>query len=145
MLRRLKCDLHKRAPFRALWFADERHVRFTRQPISLLCITWNAGANHVFPRGRSTTIARDNMIEVEIIAIKDMAAVLTGILVPFKNVVARKLHFLLRQAIEEQQHDDARNSDLERDRRDQFVVRGIRRKVTPAVEVMRKKIVGIIG
>ena len=62
------------------------------------------------------------MIEVEIVAIEDMAAVLTGILVTLKNVVARKLHFLLRQAIEKQQHDYARNADLERDRRDQFVV-----------------------
>ena len=118
VLRRLKCDLDKRAPFRALWFADQRHVCFTREAIALLRITRNAGANDIFPRGRSAAIARDNMIEVEIVAIEDVAAVLAGILVPLENVMSRKLYFFFRQSIEEQQHNDARNADFERDRRD---------------------------
>jgi len=145
MLRRLECDLDKRAPLRTLWFANQSHVRFTRQAIALPCIAWNAGANDVFPRGRSAAIARNNMIEVEIVAIEDVAAVLAGILVALKDIMSRKLHFLFWQPIEEQQHDYARNADLERDCRDQFVVGRVRRKVAPTFEIVREKIIGIIG
>ena len=144
VLRRLECDLDKRAPFRALWFADQSHICLTRKAIALLRITWNAGANDVFPGGRSTAIARDYVIEVEIITIENMATVLAGILIALKNIVTRKLHFFLRQSIEEQQHDHARNADLERDCRDEFVVGRGRRKATPTVEIVRQKIVGII-
>ena len=79
----------------------KRHVRFMRQSIALARVTRNAGANHVFPSRQAAAIARHHVIEIQIAAIENMAAILAGVFVALENVVPGKLHFLLRQPIEE--------------------------------------------
>ena len=136
VLRRLECDLHKRTPLRALGFPDQRHLRFTREAVPLLGVARDTGTNHVFPRGRAAAVARDDVVEVEIVAIEHPAAVLAGVLVALEHIVTREFHLLLREAIEEQQHDHARDADLERNRRDQFVIGRVRGEITPAFKIM---------
>ena len=60
----------------------------------------------------AAAVARQDVIEIQFAAIKNVAAILAGVLVALENVVAREFHFLLRQTIEEQEHDDARDADL---------------------------------
>ena len=112
MLRRRKGDVQERAPLRALWFANESHARFLGQPVAFARVTWNARANHVFPRRCPAAIARHHMIEIQIVAIEKMSAVLAGILIAFENVMPRKLYFLFRKPIKKQQDDDAWDANL---------------------------------
>src|SRR2546430_6421554 len=107
MLRRRKCDMHKRAPLRSLRLANQTHVRFLRQPVAFACVTLNARANHIFPCRRSASIARHDMIEIQLISLENMAAILARVLVALENVVTGKLHFLLRETIKKEQHNHA--------------------------------------
>ncbi len=140
MLRRRKCDMHERAPLRSLRLANQTHVRFLREPVAFACVTLNTRANHIFPRRRSTSIARHDMIEIELISLENMAAILASVLVALENVVTRKLHFLLRETIKKEQHNHARHADLPRNGCDHFVFWRSYRKVAPTFEIVRQKI-----
>ena len=94
VLRRRKGDMQEWPPFRPLWPADKRHVRFLRQPVALSRVTANAGANHILPSSRSATITRHHVIEVQLVAIESLTAVLARILITLENVVPRKLYLL---------------------------------------------------
>src|SRR6266508_3832354 len=125
VLRSGKRNLHKWPPLRPLRFADQAHVRFTREPVAFARITWDARANDVLPRRHPASVARHDMIEVEFAAVKNLAAVLAGVLVPLEHVVPGKFHFLLRKPVENQKHNHTRDTNLERNRRDYFVVRRV--------------------
>ena len=84
------------------------YVRFLREPVAFAGITRNARADHVLPRCHSSAIARNDVVEIQIRAIKNMPAVLAGVLVAFENIVTGELHFLFRKAIKKEQHDHAR-------------------------------------
>ena len=131
-------------PLRTLRLSNQRHVRFLRQPVALAGITWNARANDIFPRRGAATIAWNHVIEIQIGAIEEVAAILTGVLVPLENVVPRKLHFLFRQAIKKEKNDHARNPNSPGNRANEFMVWRARRKLTPAREVVRQKVVGVV-
>src|ERR1044072_1448683 len=78
VLRGRKCDMHERPPLRSLRFANQAHVRFARKTVAFARIAPDTGANHVLPRGRSSTITRHDVIQVEFAAIENLAAVLAG-------------------------------------------------------------------
>lgn len=116
-------DLNKRPPFRAFWFSHQVHARFLRCAIRLVRVALDAGTDNVFPRRWTAAIARNHVIEVQVFAIKYFTAVLTGIFVAFKNIMARELHFLFRKMIEHGEQDHARNANAERNRADAFRMR----------------------
>ena len=87
-------------------------MRLVREPISLPRVTRDTGANDIFPRGQPAFITRQDVIEVQIRPIKNIAAILAGVLVPLEDVVPGELHLLFRQPIEKQQHNHARHPDL---------------------------------
>ena len=144
MLGRRKGDMNKWTPFRPLRFADKMHVRFLRQPIAFACIARDARANHIFPCRRSTSFARHDMIEIQVVALKNVATILTGVLVALENVVTRELHFLFRETIEKEQHDHARHTNLPRNGCDHFMFRRSRGKIAPALKIVRHEIIGFI-
>ena len=144
MLGSRKGDLHKWTPLRPLGFADKMHVRFLRQAVAFACIARDARANHIFPCRRSTSFARHDMIEIQLVALKNLATILTSVFVALENVVTRELYFLFRETIEKEQHDHARHANLPRDRCHHLVFRRSRGKITPALKVVRHKIVGFI-
>ena len=74
------------------------------------------------------------MIQVEILAIKMSAAILAGVLVPLKDVVACELLFLARKVIKHQQHDDARNPDAKGNRGDSLSMGDALREIAPLFE-----------
>ena len=129
-------DLHKWSPFRPLRFADQMDAGFLRSAIRFLRITLDAGANDVFPSRRAAAIARDDVVEVQVFAIENDAAILAGVAVALENVVTGELHFLFRKAIKHQKQNDARHADLERDGRDGFRVRFLFGKVAPLREIV---------
>jgi hypothetical protein len=113
VLRRSKGDLDERPPLRPLRFADQTHVRFAREPVTLSGIASDAGANHVFPARRSAPVAGHHMIQIKIAPVKKVAAILAGVLVALEYVVPREFYFLFREPIENQQHDHPRDPDFE--------------------------------
>ena len=145
VLRRRKCDLHKRAPLRAFRFANQTHLCFPWQTVAFSRIARDTGANHVLPGGESAAVARHDVIEIQVVPLKNLAAVLAGVLVALENIVPRKFHFLFRQPIEEEQHDHTRHPNLPRNRRDDFVIGRGGGEVAPTVEVMGQEIVFVIG
>jgi hypothetical protein len=85
------------------------------------------------------------MIEIQFISLKNLAAILAGVFVALKNVVASEFYFLFRETIEKEQHDHAWHTNLPRDSRHHFVFRRGRREIAPTFEVVRQEIVGLIG
>ena len=144
MLRRGKSDVDEGTPFWPLRLADQAHVRFTRQPVAFARVAGNARANHVLPCSRPSAIARHDVIEIELAAVKNLAAVLAGVLVALKHVVPGKFHFLLWKPIENQEHNHPRDTNFERNRRDYLVIRSVCRQVTPAFEIMCHEIVRVV-
>lgn len=134
-------DLDKWPPLRPLWFADQTHMSFAREPVAFASIAGNARADDVLPRGIPTAIARHDVIEIELAAIENMTAVLAGILIALEHVVPGKFHFLFWKPIENQKHNDPRDSNLKRDCRNEFVVRCVCGQTTPAFEIVRHEII----
>ena len=145
MLRRGEGNVQKRPPLRPLRFANQRHLRFLREAVAFAGVTRNARANDVFPGRRSTAIPRHHVIKIQIIAIEPVPTVLAGVLIPLENIVAGKLHFLLRKPIEKEEHDHARHSDLPRNRLDELMIRRVGRKIAPAFKIVGQEIVRIVG
>ena len=144
VLGRSKGDLHKRPPLRPLRFADQAHVRFSREPVALTRIARDTGANHVFPVGGAAPIARHDMIQIELAPIEQLPAILTGVLVTFEDIVPGKLYLFFREPIEDKQHDHPRNPDFECDCSDHFMLRGVGRQIAPAFEIVRQEVVRVV-
>lgn len=128
-------DLHKWTPFRPLGFADEMQAGLLRGAIGFLGIALDTGANDVFPRCRATAIARDDVVEIQILPFKDPSAVLARIFVALKDIMAGELHFLLGQAVVNHQEDDPRHADAERDGMDGFIVGRVGGDIAPLAEI----------
>src|SRR5437899_8668710 len=109
--RRGKRDLDKRAPLGPFRFADQAHVRFTRKHIAFALITLDARANDVFPCRGPSPVAWHDMIEIEVTSIESLTAVLASVLVALEHVMTCKLYFLLREPIENQQHNHPRDTN----------------------------------
>jgi hypothetical protein len=145
VLRRGKRHVDKWAPFGPFRSSNQTHVRFLRKSVAFARVTPDARANDIFPSCRSASIARHDVIEIQFVALKNLTAVLTGVLVALEHIVSRKLHFLFRKPIEKEQHDHARHADLPRDGGDHFVFRRGHGKIPPALEIVCHEIVRLIG
>ena len=86
-------------------------MRLVREAVGLLGVTLDAGADDVLPGGLAAVVARDHVVEIELLARQHPGAVLARALVPLKDVVARELQLLARQPVEKRQQDDARQPD----------------------------------
>src|SRR5947207_2517182 len=129
-------DLDKRPPLGPLGFADQPHARFKRRSVRLLSVTPNTGTDNILPSGRAATVARDDVIQIEIFAIELPAAVLTGVLVSLEDIVTCEFDFLFRHSVEHHQQDHARDANAEGDSANAFCM-GLRfRKVLPFAEII---------
>ena len=135
MLRESKVDLNKRTPFGPLWLANQMHACFLRSMVGFECITLDAGAHDVFPRGWSAAIARNDVVQIEILAVAGLAAILAGVLIALENIVPRKLDLLFRDMIVYQEEDYPGNAQPQRDGSDRFRVGFLSGKVLPFCEI----------
>ena len=88
-------DLHERPPFRPLRFADKVQPGLLRRAVGFLRVALDTGADDVFPRRRAAAVARQDVIQIQILAVEGAPAVLAGVFVALEDVVARELDFLL--------------------------------------------------
>ena len=136
-------DVDEWSPLRAFRFSDEMHAGLRRRAIGFSCVAPNARTDNVFPGRGAAMIARDDVVEIEIAPVEVLGAVLTGVAVALEDIVPGEFHFLVRQPVEEQQQDYARDSDVKRDRSDDVLAVVAVRKVAPLMEIKRLKITGI--
>src|SRR5688572_8089195 len=136
-------DLYERPPLRTFGLADQAHARLERRAVGFLRVTLDARANDVLPCGGAAAIARDDVIKVEVLAIKNIAAVLAHIAIALEDIMAREFHFLLRHAVEQHEQNDTRNADAERDGVDALGMRFLLREIVPLAEIEGLK--GSIG
>lgn len=108
-----KGDIDEGAPFRTFGLPEQLHPCLMRQTVSFARVAGNTGADDVFPRGLSAAVAGENMIDVEIRSVEVNAAILTGVLVAFEDIVPRELDLFFWKPVEEAEHDDSRNPDPE--------------------------------
>jgi hypothetical protein len=132
-------DLHEGTPFRTLGFADKVHAGFLRSVIGLAGVAGNAGANDIFPSRGATAIAWNDVVEIQILAIKNLAAILARAVVALKNIMPRELDFLLGQPIKHDEQDDPGHADFEGDGVDAFRVRLLLGQILPLIEAKRLK------
>ena len=99
MLVHAEANLDKRTPLRPLGFPNKMKTGFLRCAVSFQGIAIDARADNIFPRGRSTSIARNHVVQIQIFPFKSFAAILASILITLKNVVPGKLNLLLRHVI----------------------------------------------
>ncbi len=76
------------------------------------------------------------MIEVEVLPVKDVAAVLASVAIPFEYVVSGKLHLLAGQPVEEEKQNNSGNADAEGDRSDEGLRGGGLRDVLPFLKAV---------
>jgi len=132
-------DLHKRPPLWPLGLANEMQIGFLGGVVGLLRVALDAGANDVFPRRRAAAVARNDVVQIQVLALEYNAAVLAGILVALKDVVAREFDFLLRQTVVNQKQDDSRYADTEGNGVDGLVMGRVAGKVAPFVKIKSAK------
>jgi len=113
-------DIHEWPPFGTFRLADELHARLMRKAVAFFGVTRNAGADNVFPGRLPPAVTRENVIQIEIIALKNQPAVLTGIPVPFEDIMPREFDLFFWQTLKEQQDDDSGNADVDRNGFDHF-------------------------
>jgi len=129
-----EADLHERTPLGPFRLADEMKTGLLRRAVGLARVALDAGADDVFPSRRAAAIARDDVVQIQILAVEHAPAVLAGVLVALKNVVARELDLLFRQPVVGEQQDDARDADAEGNGVDGFLVRRVPGQVAPFLE-----------
>jgi len=113
-------DLHEGTPLWSLGLVDEPHASLLGSAVGLFGVTDDTRADDVFPRGRTASIARDDVVQVQVFAVGYLSAVLAGVFVSLKNVVAGEFDFLLRQAIEQDEQDHARDANPKGNRGNAF-------------------------
>ena len=92
-------DLNKWTPLRPFRFADEMHSCLLRRAIRFERIALDTRADNIFPRRWPATVARDNVVQIQIVAVECLPAILAHVLVALKNVVPCEFDFFLRQMV----------------------------------------------
>lgn len=118
-------------------FSDEAHLCFLGRAIAFLGVAGDAGADDVFPSRPAAAVARDDVVEVQFLALKPTAAVLAGVFVALEDVVPGEFDFFFGQSIKKQQHDDSGDSDAPLDRMHHVVLGVILGKIAPLTEIKR--------
>src|SRR5260221_1640611 len=95
MLRQREMDLHEWPPLRTFWLPNKVHTGFLWGVVCLAGVTLDARTHNVLPGRRTATVPRHNVIQGQILAVADFAAILAGIFVPFGNVRPSELQFPL--------------------------------------------------
>jgi len=102
------------------WFLDQTHACLIWCAVCFAGVAANAAADNVFPLGGASMVARDYMVQIKVLPIKNLPAILTGILITLKKVVTGKFDLFLGITVVDGQQDDPRYSDFEGNRTNPF-------------------------
>lgn len=121
-------------PTRLAWLPDQVHAGLLRGAVGLARVARDAGADDVLPRGRAVVLTRHNVVEIQVARVEFLPAILAGVLVALKNIVAGELDLLARYAVVHHQKDHPREPQRDAHAVDAFRARLALGKVGPLVE-----------
>ena len=131
----VEIDLNERPPLRALGLANQMQPRFERGAVGFARVARDAGTDDILPSRRAASVTRNDVVEIEIVAIKSLSAVLAGVLVPLENVVAGEFHLFFREPVEHDEEDDLGDAQPERDGVNALGMRFLLGKILPLTEI----------
>ena len=103
----VEVEVEVRSPERLLRPSDERHIGLLRSAVRFRGIALLAATDDVLPGGSSPEMARDDVVEVEVLFIHGLATILAGVFVPLVNVLAGELDLLVWRFVVQDEEDDA--------------------------------------
>src|ERR1051326_8188824 len=112
MMLESKVDLHEWTPFRTLRLANQVQTGLSRCAVGFECVARHARADNILPSCWPAPIPGDHVIQVQILAVKLTATILTCVSVALENIMAGELDFFFRQTIEKDQKNDPRHPNL---------------------------------
>ena len=127
-------QVQHRTPLRTLRLVQQLQPGLRRRAVALAAVAGHARADNVFPRRFAAAIARNNVVEIEVLAVELDPAILAGVVVALEDIVPRELHFLFRHPIKEKQQDHLRHANRERNRAHHVSTFVATRKAEPLVE-----------
>ena len=130
----VELEMEHGPPFRTLRFVEQLQPGLRGSAVALAAVARHAGTDNVFPGGFAATVARDDVVEIEVLAVELMPAILAGVVIAFEDVVPRKFHFLLRHPIEKEKENDLGHANGEGDRADNISAFITARKAEPLVK-----------
>ena len=137
VLMQAEIDLDKRPPLGPLWFANEVQACFLWRAIGFESIAVDARTDNILPGGRPAPVARNHVIQVQILPIERLSAILTRVLVSFKNIVAGEFDLFLRQMIIDHQQNNAGHADTEGYSPHRFRMRFLLGEIVPLDKAVR--------
>src|SRR5437016_2109851 len=139
VLVKAELDLDKGTPLRRLRFENEVQTGILRGEIGLECIAADTRTDNVFPGSRPAPVARDDVVQIQVFAVENLAAILAGVLVALEDIVPGEFDFLLRHVIVNDQQNHSGDTDAERNGADRFRVRFLLREIMPFAEIVGLK------
>jgi hypothetical protein len=107
------------------------HAGFVGGPVGFVCVAAYAGADDVFPSGRSAPVTRNNVVEIQIFPVEHVTAVLTGVLIAFEDVMPGEFNLFFRHPVIHEEQNNPRDADAERDAMDGVFVGGVGGNIAP--------------
>src|SRR5260221_9249591 len=101
MMLQAHVHLDERTPFGPFGFADQVQPSLARSAIGLERVAGDTGTDDVLPGRRPPAVARNHMVQVQVLSLNFLPAILAGIAGALENVVAgenRLIPLLLRPA-----------------------------------------------
>lgn len=72
-----------------------------RKAVAFACVARDAGADDIFPGGLPTAVAGEDMVNIEMTAIKGVTAVLACVFIPLKDIVSCEFDFFFGKPVKE--------------------------------------------
>ena len=91
---------------------EQTHAGFLWQTIALLTVASDAGNDDVLPRRASPAVTGNDVVHIQVLGWKILAAVLTLVFVSLKEVLPVEFHFLHQHPVVVAQKQDARHNDF---------------------------------
>jgi len=136
VVRHSKINLDERTPLGTFGLSNQMHAGFARGAVRFFGVTRDAGANDILPGRRTPAIARNDVVEIEVLSVASASAVLTSILVAFEDIMPGELHLFLRHVFVNQEQNHPGNANTKRNGADRFRMRFLLRNVLPLVEIV---------
>jgi len=108
-----------------------------RKLVRLARIATDTRGDDVLPSRRASFIPGQDMIEIQIRLRENLGAVLAGMLIPEKDVLARQPHFHARDLVIERKYNNAWHAQRQLHAVDQFIHHGRGRVLDPGLQAMR--------
>lgn len=115
--------------------SDQMHVGLLRRVRPFTGIAADAGTDDIFPGRLPSLGPGQNVIDIEVFAVKFFPAILAGEAVTQEDVLTGELDVFLRQPVKKHKYDDLGDADFKIDGVHAFIDVGILRSILPFLKI----------